>query len=353
LQKSKINLRLITQVPNFRVLLWEGDYLYGSRGYTLFRINGKEIGQDNLTIEKVAYCKPDSIRRIASENNLLRRLLRAGFHAIRMLDSKIIGIVAKNIVVMESNEKEFISTFKIKRGTRPLGMAVTPDGKIYWGEYFKNRKRKEVYIYGSEDGGCTWDVVYAFPKKTIRHVHNVLYDPYENCLWILTGDEGREPKIMKASLDWKYVDVILEGSQQARSATMIFKKDSIFFATDTPHEQNYIYRLDRKTERIEKIFPLPGPSMWSGVTSKYMFFSTASEPGRSYCDSACVFGSKNGSNWEKLKCWIKDKFHPKYFQFGNIIFPHGITNESFLATTGVAVKELDYNTLIWKILEIY
>lgn len=344
---QEIRLELIAQIPNFRVLTWDNGYLYGSRGYTLFKICEKDIRKGNLEMEEVGSFRPDFIRGIATKNRLLTRLFRTGFQAIKITDSKIIGIVAKNIVLLEPGSKEFFSTFKIKRGTRPHGMAVTPDGRIYWGEYFNNPKREEVHIYGSDDGGYTWSVIYTFPKGSIRHIHNILYDPYEKCLWVLAGDEDREPRILRVSLDWKDIKIIREGNQQCRVATMIFREESIFYATDTPYEQNYIYQIERKTGKIAKITPISGPSMWSCEVNLAMFFSAAAEPGIIYYPAACIYGSRDGDKWYKLIEWPKDSLHPKYFQFGNIILPKGNNNTNILAATAVAVKGWDGKTQVW------
>ena len=349
-RKNRLKFSGLVRFPGIRVLTWDKDYLYVSKGYTLFRINTKGVELNELKLEEVASFNPDFVRKTASKNRILRRLFRTGFHSVRILpNSRIIGIVAKNIVILEFEGKEFMSTFKIKRGTRPLGMGLTPDGKIYWGEYFDNPQRNKVHIYGSEDGGYTWKIVYTFPQRTIRHIHNIFYDHYDNCFWVLTGDEEKEPRIVKASLDWKRVDVVLEGGQQERVATMILRENDIFYATDTPHEQNYIYRMNRKTGKTERVFSTPGPSMWCTEIDNIMFFSTASERGEAYCNVACVYGGFDGNKWQKLVEWSKDSLHPKYFQFGNAILPYGKNSSNLLAATGVAMKSEDEVTSIWRI----
>ncbi|MCM8808173.1 MAG: hypothetical protein ABIN23_04950 [candidate division WOR-3 bacterium] len=342
-----IKLIEILRIPSFRVLLWDENYLYGSRGYTVYRINSDEIENKNINLEKVGFFRSDLIRKLSSKSRLLSRLFRAGFHCIRKIHEKIIGIVAKNIVLLEPDEKEFRSVFKIDRGTRPLGIAVTSDGKIFFGEYFNNPNREEVHIYYSEDG-YKWEIVYTFPKKTIRHIHNVLHDPYEDCLWILTGDYGKEAKIIKASIDFKNVDIILEGTQQARAVSMIFRKDKIFYATDTEIEQNYIYSIDRKTYNKEKLFPIPGPSLWSCEVGDSIFFSTHHEPGKFSNIYAYLIGSKNEKEWEELLQWEKDSLNPKLFQYPAIILPYG-KSERYLAGMGRAVKNNDNYTIIWEV----
>jgi len=72
-----------------------------------------------------------------------------------------------------------------------LHLCATPDGHVFWGEYFDNPDRKEVHIYGSDDNGATWQAAYTFPAGAVRHVHNIVYDQWADCLWVLTGDNAR------------------------------------------------------------------------------------------------------------------------------------------------------------------
>ena len=52
--------------------------------------------------------------------------------------------------------------------------------------------------------------------------------------------------MLRASLDWKRVEVVLSGSQQARAVGAVATADGLYFASDTPLEQNYVYKLDRE-----------------------------------------------------------------------------------------------------------
>ena len=107
------------------------------------------------------------------------------------------------IVTLATGRDEFRVTHRILRGTRPLHIAVTPEDRLYWGEYFDNPDRDEVHVYASADQGATWDVAYTFAKGEIRHIHNIVSDAWENCLWMLTGDNGEECRILRASCDFR------------------------------------------------------------------------------------------------------------------------------------------------------
>ena len=199
--------------------------------------------------QPVAKFRPPAWRQFTSRIALAHRLVRDGFHALNVLSSgHIIAAVPGAIITRRPNQPHFEITHKILRGTRPLHIASTPDGTLYWGEYFDNRDRSEVFIYGSSDQGATWSVAYTFPAKAIRHVHNIVHDPWQNCLWILTGDYEHECRILQATCDLRTVEPVLEGNQQTRAVALIPTPDALYFSSDTPLEKNFIYRLSRSGE---------------------------------------------------------------------------------------------------------
>jgi hypothetical protein len=345
-----MKLELKNRFKGFRVLKWYENYLYASKGYYLFKIEGKKLLEtSNMNWEEVGFFKPDFLRNLGSKNRMSARLLRSGFKCLTFYEDKIIAVIGKHVAVLEKDSKEFKSTFKIKKAPRPLGMTVTTDGNIYFGEYSGNKKREVISIYASKDGGYMWQIVYTFPKGTIRHIHNIFYDSFDDCLWIITGDEDSESKIIRADKDFNSMEIVYEGNQQSRAATMIVEKDYIYYATDTPHEQNHIYRIEKRTGQRKNLAKISGPSMYSCKVAGMYFFSSAAEPGEYYYPAACVWGSPDGKKWNKLIESYKDIWHPEYFQFGNFFLPKGTTEYKILATTASAVKRIDGCTLIWEI----
>src|SRR5215471_1738119 len=179
----------IAAFPNMRVLAWKEDFLYASRHYRLLRAKVHENA--GPTWEVIGDYRPGVWRGISSSSRLVSRLFRDGFHALAVFASgHLIAAVPHAIVTLAPGETEFRVVQKVLRGTRPLHLAVTPDDHVFWGEYFDNPRRDEVHIYASTDRGSHWDIAYTFPTGEIRHVHNIVYDRWENCFWILTGDEA-------------------------------------------------------------------------------------------------------------------------------------------------------------------
>jgi hypothetical protein len=347
MDEAALNLKRIGMFPRMRVLAWDGDVLYASRGYELLAAHFKA---ENTTWQTVGRYVPEAWRSVSSSFRLSSRLFRDGFHALALLPTKhFIAAVPKAIVTLLPGELEFQVSHRIVRGTRPLHITSAPDGTLYWGEYFDNRQRDEVHIYASADHGVSWNVAYTFPKGTIRHVHNIVYDEWENCLWVLTGDDGAECRILKASCDFRNVETVLSGNQQARAVAMVPVRDGLYFASDTPLEANYIYRLDR-SGNLERLAGISSSSIHGCRVRDAIFFSTMIEPTSVNRDGqARLYGTTDGRNWQNPLAWSKDVWPMGLFQFGNVFLPDGRNTTNILALTTIAVQKDDLQTSLWTV----
>jgi len=339
--------------PGLRALAWSGDQLYASRGYQLVcaRVQNPSSG---LIWQPVAGFRPALRRRVSVMNALTARLFRDGFHALAVLPSAgLVAAVPGAIVTLALDESEFRQTYTITRGTRPLHITTVPDGTVYWGEYFDNPAREEVHIYASTDAGATWSVAHTFPKGSIRHVHNIVHDAWENCLWVLTGDYGDECRILRAACDFSRVDVVLQGNQQARAVALVPSEDGLYFSSDTPLEPNFIYRLDRQGA-LSQLGALSSSSIYGCRVADRVFFSTMVEPSEVNRDPHvrvydCEIGSNVSEAWQPLLAWKKDRWPMGLFQYGNAFLPDGNNTTNFLAVTTVAVEADDMVTSLYSL----
>ena len=344
--RSGLNVEVIATLPNFRALAWQGDRLYVSRGYDLY--SARMIGSQ-LQLRKVATYSPEWRRRISSRAALTSRLFRDGFHALSVLPSgNLVAAVPGAIVTLKAGDAEFEVTHKIGRGTRPLHIATTPKGEIFWDEYFDNAQRSEVHIFGSSDGGLTWDVAHTFPARSIRHVHNIIYDQWGNCLWIFTGDNGSECKIIGGSADCSSLNEVIAGNQQCRAVAAVTSPEGVYFASDTPLEKNYIYLLDR-SGKVHQLQSIPSSSIHGCRNRNGIFFSTMVEPSDvNRTRNVTLVGSDNRADWEQLACWPKDRWPMRFFQYGNAFLPDGDNTTDLLAATTIAVRGADRTMTIWR-----
>jgi hypothetical protein len=349
LEKAELRLCRFAAFSGLRVLAWRDDVLYASRGYTLLRATITAASR-RVEWEPVGEARPQWWRKLMSTSRLSARLCRDGFHALAILPSgEVIAAVPHAIGTLSHGEREFRTTHRVLRGIRPLHFAVTSHGHIFWGEYFDNRERDEVHIYGSSDHGAHWDVAYTFPRGSIRHVHNIVYDEWENCLWGLTGDDGSECRIIRAACDFSDVEVVLSGRQQARCVALIPAHDALYFSSDTPLEQNHVYRLERRGN-LSEVAKLSSSSICGCRVGGNFFFSTMVEPSEVNSErNVCLYGSPDGLQFTRLVNWEKDSWPMSVFQYGNAFLPDGNNCSCVLAVTTVAVKAADCVTTLWQV----
>ena len=336
------------RLPGLRALTWDGDWLYASRGYQLLRAQVQD--PYNLKWQRAADFSPSWKRRLSVTNRLTARLFRAGFHALAVLSSgALVAAVPGAILALSPGEVRFRQTHAVSRGTRPLHITAVRSGTVYWGEYFDNAARDEVHIYASLDQGRTWHVAYTFPKGAIRHIHNVVHDPWGDCLWIFTGDYGNECRILRATYDFSRIDVVLQGNQHARAVAAVPTENAIYFSSDTPLESNYICRLDRQG-KLSQLAGISSSSIYGCRVGDHVFFSTMVEPSEVNRGRAVhIYGAdvSKDNPWQPLLAWQKDIWPMGLFQYGNAFLPDGTNTTPYLALSTIAVERDDQTTMLY------
>ena len=345
-QRPDRSLTVVERQEGFRTLAWDGQVLYASRGYEILRGCARE---GRFSWKRIARFSPAALRRLTCVNRLTSRLMRDGFHALAVLPAgRLVGAVPGAIVTLVPGNSEFRITHRITRGTRPLHITATPQGHLFFGEYFDNPQRDEVHIFGSDDQGETWQVAYTFPRKAIRHIHNIAYDAAENCLWVLTGDYGPECRILRASSDLKTVDVAMSGNQQARAVAVVPASDGLYFASDTPLEKNHVYHLDR-AGRLSTLCDLESSSIYGCRVGDSIFFTTMAEPSAINDEGSVHLYGQPGGEWRSLLHWKKDSWPMRFLQYGNAFLPDGENTTCYLAVSTIAVERDDFATTILQV----
>jgi len=329
--KPELHISQVARFPGLRALSWDGNVLYASRGYDLL----SAVADDNpIRWQTVASYNPPWWRNLTVRSRVTLRLFRDGFHALAVLSSgQLIAAVPGAIVVRSPGSRYFRVSHKVLRGTRPLHIAVASND----------------HIYGSTDKGATWEIAYTFPQGAIRHVHNIVYDEWEDCLWVLTGDNGAECQILRASCDFKHVYAVASGKQQARAVALVPTREALYFSSDTPFETNHIYRYSRRGI-LSQVAELNGSSIYGCRVGEAIFFSTMVEPSAVNRDRHVrIYGSADQASWDRLLEWKKDIWAMGSFQYGNAFLPDGGNTTNLLAITTVAVKKDDLQTTLWRV----
>lgn len=287
---------------------------------------------------------------IANSSRLLARLFRAEITNLLILQNGNRLLTAKKgIFVAQKNEKVYKKSFSVTRGNRPMNVCEDKNGFLYFGEYFSNPERNQVHIFKSTDAGSSWEVCYTFPENTIRHIHGIFYDEYEDLVWFATGDLDSESIIGNTSNSFKSVNIVKQGKQIYRTVQLLFYKEFIIYGTDTEYEKNYIYRLDRKDYKEYCLKEIQG-SVLSSVNSLsgHAAISTAVEPSEVNLDTfSHIWLSLDGLEWKEMLKYEKDSLNPKYFQYGRVKFPRNGINTKECYFSGHALNGIDNKTVIF------
>ena len=305
-----------------------------------------EVGRD---------AQKQSIGNFINRSGLLERLTRKEPRcAAKVDDNHILFSFHGNILNYCIQDNSMAVEHQFSKGmNNPLEFLSIDDPTarektILYGEYIWNEDKGPVDIYRRKNG--VWKCVFSFPEKTITHIHNIVFDKYREGFFVLTGDDDSEAGIWFADMDFKTVKPVLLGKQQYRACVAFPDKKGIYFATDTPLEDNYIYYLelnqDLSVGELFRKFKMPGPCIYGCNHGQFMYFSTSVEPdstlpkwkyrltyrlGTGVKDryTHIIRGSYDGV-FQDIYNFKKDVLPIWLFQFGNVIFPANEADEMYV-----------------------
>ncbi len=351
--------------------------LCSSRKYRLWYKNGNIFSTGNDTAEYVflgtlANMNIEHVR--LSKYRILQRMLRLAPRCGIFVSESIAIISFYGYVIrieIEENKIEIEHQFR-KDMNNPLtfcklaGIEGFGDG-VYYGEYFGNAKEEEVRIYRRTDEG-KWAVAYCFPSGTVRHIHNIVGDCQNKCVYVLAGDEDRQSAIWKFMDNFKSYEIIGGGSQQYRACVGYSFKAGFFYATDSPLEKNHIYYMKEFGIKPESVLEIEGPCIYGRKIGEELYaLSTSVEPDsrikglrymlsyrkgkgvKSYNSKVYIGNPERG--FVEILSAKKDIFPMLLFGFGTFLFPNVTVGE--LIITGQSLKRYDGKTISINTDEIY
>lgn len=298
-------------------------------------------------------------------SHILMRLMRFGIRAAETIDEESVVLSIRNTLYELNVETGRLSEgFFCGKRIRPLiftklnGINGFDDG-LYFGGYLSNREKRPVDIY-HRTGEDKWNVIYTFPQGTINHVHNIVADPYRNCLWVFTGDFDKSAAIWKVTDGFNKVECIACDDQKWRGCVAFALPEGLLYATDTPFAENHIYFM-KDNSSIETIADISGSCIYGCQwKDKFVFSSTVEADGRDETIWKLLTSKKLGSGikddyvrmyvgnlangfkevYKEKKDWL-----PFIFQFGVFKFPAGVNNGDTLYFQPVATRENDMSLM--------
>lgn len=285
----------------YRPLLMQEESLYASLGLTVFRSH--DFGESFC---RLASCREDLLQALGSRLPMGERIGRLGFDSLLALPGeRLIGTIRGSVVLSEAS-LPFRSVFRMTRGSRPLNLCLSPEGQVFFGEYFSNPERTEVHIYGTSD--CqSWEIVWTFSAGSVRHIHAVIYDPYRDGVWVLTGDRDHECGLWFTPDSFTTLEPVARGSQHFRAVAVVPMEEGLLVPTDSPKIQNWIQLLEFPDLGFRRLHPLPGSAFHAIRSGGVFFVSTVSEPSTVNSQhGARVYGSLDGFRWGSVARFSPD-----------------------------------------------
>ena len=254
-----------------------------------------------------------------SNNPFIAQAGRLGIQNLIQLKSGTLLCIADGIVFRSVDKGiSFAPIFSDFLGRRPLRMGICQDnfGRVYLGEYSFNREKKEIRLWRSDDDALNWFPVHTWPPGEIRHIHFVQYDPFDQTIWLGTGDEDGECRISNSRNGGITFQIVGAGTQLWRAGSLLFTSDAIFWGTDIGVDHNdqlnYIIRLGRNTGDIHKIHPTFGPAYYSThLIDDKLVIGTCVEQSNDHNDRCLhLIWTKDKDNWDDLRLWPKLRMPP-------------------------------------------
>jgi hypothetical protein len=307
--------------------------LYISRGYEIFR-----SGDQGASWELDCFVPDRGWQSLPASCALGRRLFRRYIQTFQVAsDGSRIAVARDGIYRADRDEIRMRRRFTLTRGSRPLNLCV--DGcRVLFGEYGDGLRNPGPRLYLSADCGRTYDVIREFPTDDIRHIHNVVLDPFTGDYWVLAGDFGAQPGVGILSRNGKNFDWLARGKQVFRAVSVLVGEEYLTYGTDSSTEPNCIGRLHKKTGGFEKLRDTEGSSLYAGRCGGTWLISTCVEPNPAAPARTCsLYASRDGMVWNPLAAYRKDGFHAVYFQFGTLVLPSSAPHGGVTIFSGQAL----------------
>lgn len=328
---------------NLRIVRVDANGVLASRGLSIYRWTHEQARWERIYQPVAA-----SATRFLNVVRLWRRFYRSDIVSLcESVDGGVVCIGRKVILRASCGSHELQVAFRVKRGTRPLGIAAM-DGMLYWGEYFGNSDRQEVTVYGSQDSGLSWYGAYVFPAGSIRHIHRILADEERRRIWVLTGDLDNEAKVLWTDDHFATVHTASDGSQLSRAVMAVPLPGGLLWGTDMPDARNHI-RLWLDDGGMRVLHELEGPCFYAVRAGEFILLSTDVEPSQvnvSGYSTLLVARVAHLNDWRVLMRVKKDRMPMRLFQFGNIILPDGPGDSQYAWASGCALEGSD--GVVWR-----
>ena len=299
------------QIPGMLVQEKNGDVLWASSGSKLFRSCDEGNSWEKTGRLPYSLDKENILRHIPIIKNLLGG---SGISDMKILNSGTMLVFgaweSRWLWRSVDGGKTFSRLHRLRHAFLPQGI-TEKNGIVFYGEYVLDEEKDCVYIWKGVKDATKWSVIYSFPAGSIRHIHAVQYDKYGDKLWVATGDNDAECKIMYSEDDGKTFVILGQGTQEWRTVSLMFTQKYVYWGMDSPGIQNYIFRWDRNSGKTEKVAEIDGPAYFSTVLNDgtLVLATTVEQITVNIENKAHVWIKKNNiEEWQDIGGWPRHKW---------------------------------------------
>jgi hypothetical protein len=332
-----MDISIETISPRLRIHTLIDGTLISSRGYSIFK--SKDSGKSWFLSGTLPV---SGQKKILSKSRTISRALRIGIHQIKQIHNGKILIACDNGFFLSDPVLSQFKRINLNSHSFQLldnNICVTPKC-TYFSEYTYNFKKNEVNIFRTNDGK-NWEIIYSFPKKSIKHIHLLQFDPFTQKIWFSTGDSDSECILGYANDDFSEVEVVGRNHQEWRCLELLFTAEKIYWGTDNPDGQNWLVSLDRNSHMIQKIARFNGPIYNLKHVSAGYVLVTATEGGIGEWDNRAHLWYTSDIEklpWKEYISYQKD-WMPLIFGFGRLLYGTDFNNS--ISLCGLALKNID------------
>lgn len=166
---------------------------------------------------------------------------------VRAVDDRLVATVGREIFHSSDGGRTWrrsrsLPPSSVRMGVLPSAIAVV-DGDVYLGEYPLATDARPRLVR-SRDGGRSWETVREFPD--VRHVHAVQNDPYDDAVWLTTGDVDEACRFYRYLPADDEIRLVGGGSQDWRAVELALTPDAVLWGMDCVYaDRNLLYKLPR------------------------------------------------------------------------------------------------------------
>ena len=245
------------------------------------------------------------------------------YNVIKLTPNRIFVTFQKDVGLIEDGR--FVPVEGLLRPCRFLrgACAVDTRGGVYLGEYLSNPERGPMRLYYLEPGSSQLEVIHELPRGSIRHIHGLYHDPFGQKVWMVSGDRDHECRVLRSDDRFHTMETVGEGDETWRTVSLVFREDAVYYGMDAEFQQNYLYKIDRKTLQRTRLGEVDGPVYYSVEIGDYLFFGVTAEGCPSQQENrASLWVVDREDKVTRVASWAKDPY-PGILMPGTLHFPLG------------------------------